>query len=97
MIAVISPAKTLDYQSPLPDLAPTAPHFVEEAQTLLGELLSAGFVLDRLVESRPDETLRESDPDAYACRVALVAVLAKRPMSCDVRFFSRAASCREPS
>ncbi|WP_294307928.1 peroxide stress protein YaaA [uncultured Sphingomonas sp.] len=34
MIAVISPAKTLDYQSPLPDLAPTAPHFAEEAQTL---------------------------------------------------------------
>ena len=34
MIAVISPAKTLDYQSPLPDLAPTAPHFADEAQTL---------------------------------------------------------------
>ncbi|WP_322965937.1 YaaA family protein [Sphingomonas fuzhouensis] len=34
MIAVISPAKTLDYQSPLPDLAPTMPHFAEEAMAL---------------------------------------------------------------
>ncbi|CAM3174671.1 MULTISPECIES: YaaA family protein [Sphingomonas] len=34
MIAVISPAKTLDYQSPLPDLAPTTPHFAQEAEAL---------------------------------------------------------------
>ncbi|WP_294277334.1 YaaA family protein [uncultured Sphingomonas sp.] len=34
MIAVISPAKTLDYQSPLPALAPTAPHFAREAEEL---------------------------------------------------------------
>ncbi|WP_294235717.1 YaaA family protein [uncultured Sphingomonas sp.] len=34
MIAVISPAKTLDYQSPLPDLAPTTPYFATEADAL---------------------------------------------------------------
>ncbi len=28
------PAKTLDYQSPLPALAPTAPHFAREAEEL---------------------------------------------------------------
>ncbi len=34
MIAVISPAKTLDYTSPLPELTPTTPHFAQEASTL---------------------------------------------------------------
>jgi cytoplasmic iron level regulating protein YaaA (DUF328/UPF0246 family) len=34
MIAVISPAKTLDYESPLPALTPTIPRFAEEARTL---------------------------------------------------------------
>lgn len=34
-------------------------------ETILGELLSAGFVLDRLVESRPDESLRERRQEAY--------------------------------
>lgn len=34
MIAVLSPAKTLDYESPLPDVLPTAPRFGEEAATL---------------------------------------------------------------
>jgi cytoplasmic iron level regulating protein YaaA (DUF328/UPF0246 family) len=34
MIAVISPAKTLDYESPLPALTPTVPRFAEEARTL---------------------------------------------------------------
>ena len=34
MIAVLSPAKTLDYESPIPDLAPTRPRFAKEAQTL---------------------------------------------------------------
>lgn len=31
MLAIISPAKTLDYQKPLPDLAPTTPRFADEA------------------------------------------------------------------
>lgn len=31
MLAIISPAKTLDYQKPLPGLAPTQPRYVEEA------------------------------------------------------------------
>ena len=34
MIAVISPAKTLDYATPLPAMATTAPRFAEEAATL---------------------------------------------------------------
>ncbi len=34
MIAVLSPAKTLDYESALPKLEPTAPRFAEEAATL---------------------------------------------------------------
>lgn len=34
MIAVLSPAKTLDYESPIPDLAPTRPRFAKEAATL---------------------------------------------------------------
>ncbi|MFD1951113.1 peroxide stress protein YaaA [Sphingomonas arantia] len=34
MIAVISPAKSLDYESPFPDVKPTAPRFADEAETL---------------------------------------------------------------
>ena len=34
MIAVLSPAKTLDYESALPKLAPTTPRFAAEATTL---------------------------------------------------------------
>jgi len=34
MIAVLSPAKTLDYESALPKLEPTTPRFAEEAATL---------------------------------------------------------------
>ncbi|MGA1800241.1 peroxide stress protein YaaA [Sphingomonas sp. 4RDLI-65] len=34
MIAVLSPAKTLDYESALPKLEPTTPRFAHEAQTL---------------------------------------------------------------
>ncbi|QAY79280.1 peroxide stress protein YaaA [Sphingosinicella sp. BN140058] len=34
MLAVISPAKTLDYKRPLPPLDPTQPRFAEEAEAL---------------------------------------------------------------
>ncbi len=34
MIALLSPAKTLDYESPLPTIAPTRPRFADEATTL---------------------------------------------------------------
>ena len=34
MIAVLSPAKTLDYETPLPDLGSTRPRFGSEAATL---------------------------------------------------------------
>ncbi|MFW2853552.1 peroxide stress protein YaaA [Sphingomonas sp. TX0543] len=36
MIAVISPAKTLDYQTPLPPMQASAPRFAAEAATLAG-------------------------------------------------------------
>ena len=34
MIALLSPAKTLDYESPLPALTSTTPRFVAEAESL---------------------------------------------------------------
>jgi cytoplasmic iron level regulating protein YaaA (DUF328/UPF0246 family) len=34
MIAILSPAKTLDYDSTLPDVTPTTPRFADEAGTL---------------------------------------------------------------
>ena len=34
MIAVLSPAKTLDYATPLPDVAPTTPRFADDAVRL---------------------------------------------------------------
>lgn len=46
MIAVISPAKTLDYKSPPPPFSPTAPHFASEAAGLAQA--AAGLGADRL-------------------------------------------------
>jgi len=34
MIALLSPAKTLDYEKPIPEVTPTIPRFAEEAGTL---------------------------------------------------------------
>jgi SAM-dependent methyltransferase len=42
------------------------------------ELLTAGFVLDRLVESRPDETLREKNPEGFADLTRNPSLLALR-------------------
>ncbi|MBV9931410.1 MAG: peroxide stress protein YaaA [Alphaproteobacteria bacterium] len=42
MLAVISPAKTLDYASPLPDLAPTAPRFAAEAEAIAAAAAKLG-------------------------------------------------------
>ncbi|MDO7843028.1 peroxide stress protein YaaA [Sphingomonas immobilis] len=36
MIALLSPAKTLDFERPIPDVAATAPRFAEEALSLAG-------------------------------------------------------------
>ncbi len=38
MLVLLSPAKTLDLESPLPDLLPTEPIFIEEAATLVRSL-----------------------------------------------------------
>lgn len=51
-------------------------------ETILEELLSAGFVLERLVESRPDEALREKNPEAYDNlnrQPSLLALRLRRP------------------
>ena len=51
-------------------------------EMVIDELLAAGFVLDRLVESRPDETLRETNPEAYADlhqHPSLLALRLRRP------------------
>ena len=63
MIAVISPAKTLDYASPLPSLTPTEPYFKAEAATLaaaaghmtqkrIGELMHISPALAKLNHDR---------------------------------------------
>ncbi len=38
MLFLLSPAKTLDYESPLPELPHTLPRFVEQSQELIGRL-----------------------------------------------------------
>jgi cytoplasmic iron level regulating protein YaaA (DUF328/UPF0246 family) len=38
MLAILSPAKTLDYESPVPDLPLTTPAFVKQSQALVGLL-----------------------------------------------------------
>jgi cytoplasmic iron level regulating protein YaaA (DUF328/UPF0246 family) len=48
MIVLLSPAKTLDFQRPLPPLAITTPHFVEEAHGLAGS--AAKLTQKRLAE-----------------------------------------------
>ena len=35
MLLLISPAKTLDFESPIPEIPTTAPHFLDEAKTLV--------------------------------------------------------------
>ncbi len=63
MIAVLSPAKTLDYESPLPRLSPTQPRFTHEAAVLaaaashltqkkLGELMHISPALAKLNADR---------------------------------------------
>jgi len=42
MLAIISPAKTLDYASPFPGLAATAPRFAAEAETLAAAAAKLG-------------------------------------------------------
>jgi len=42
MLAIISPAKTLDYASPLPGVSPTRPRFQAEAEALAGAAAKLG-------------------------------------------------------
>lgn len=47
-------------------------------EVVVGELLTAGFVLDRLVEPRPAESLRALDPDRHAALSRIPTFLALR-------------------
>jgi cytoplasmic iron level regulating protein YaaA (DUF328/UPF0246 family) len=78
MILLLSPAKSLDYASPLPDLATTRPRFEEEALTTaraasklsatkLGKLMSISDKLARLNADRyADFEGQEERPALYA-------------------------------
>ncbi len=82
MILVVSPAKTLDYESPFAQVAPTHPQFVDEAQALikklkpmsvkrLTELMSVSEALAALNRGRykawsPEFTEANSRPAIYA-------------------------------
>ncbi|WP_161595033.1 hypothetical protein [Verrucosispora sp. SN26_14.1] len=51
-------------------------------ESLMTEVLDAGFVLERLVEPRAVETLRATDPERYARlteRPSFVALRLRRP------------------
>jgi hypothetical protein len=50
-------------------------------ETFLGELLDAGFVLEKLVETRPDVALREIDEAAYARLIQQPSLIAVRMRS----------------
>ena len=78
MIAVLSPAKTLDYRTPVPDLEPTAPRFAAEAQVLaaaaarlsqkkLSELMTISPALAKLNHQRfRDHPTAEDRPALFA-------------------------------
>lgn len=82
MILVVSPAKTLDYESPFAEVEPTHPQFVHEAQALikklkpmsvkrLTELMSVSEALAELNRGRykawsPEFTEANSRPAIYA-------------------------------
>jgi hypothetical protein len=51
-------------------------------EALLGELLDAGFTIERLVEPRPVPELEAIDPEAFAklsARPSFLAVRLRRP------------------
>ena len=76
MIAVLSPAKTLDYASPLPPVAPTRPRFDAEASQLataaakLGKKRLAALmdISDKLATLNADRFAGfENQPERPAC------------------------------
>ncbi|MET0377246.1 MAG: peroxide stress protein YaaA, partial [Rhizorhabdus sp.] len=78
MILLLSPAKSLDYESALPDLTPTRPRFADEALTLaqaasklgpkkLSKLMSISDKLAKLNAARyADFAGQEERPALYA-------------------------------
>jgi cytoplasmic iron level regulating protein YaaA (DUF328/UPF0246 family) len=82
MITVVSPAKTLDYESPFADVAPSQPQFVDEAAVLtnklkrmsvkkIGEMMSISPTLAQLNSARyqewaPEFTDANSRPALFA-------------------------------
>ncbi len=82
MLFLLSPAKTLDYETPAPDVAATRPHFVAEATTLIVVLRRYGrddiaalmnlsdtlasLNVERYAAWRPRFTARNSKPALFA-------------------------------
>jgi cytoplasmic iron level regulating protein YaaA (DUF328/UPF0246 family) len=78
MIAILSPAKTLDYESPLPDVTPTVPRFADDAvklaasaanlsQKRLSELMGISKPLAKLNADRFDGFVDQPErPALYA-------------------------------
>lgn len=78
MIAVLSPAKTLDYETPFPAVQPSSPRFAEDATNLARHAAKLGrkrlaalmMISDRLAELNDDRFKRFADqperPALYA-------------------------------
>jgi cytoplasmic iron level regulating protein YaaA (DUF328/UPF0246 family) len=66
MIALLSPAKTLDFERELPPLTATTPHFGEEAGTLARSAAN-------LSQKRLSELMHISPTMAFRPRVADIA------------------------
>ncbi|MBR0551526.1 peroxide stress protein YaaA [Stakelama marina] len=74
MIAVLSPAKTLDFESALPDIAPSSPRFAQDAEKLAGSAAKLG-------KKRLSELMHISDKlaDLNARRFREFGELPERP------------------
>lgn len=77
MLIVLSPAKTLDYASPIVDVAPTRPEFAAQARRLVS-------VLRELTPREVAGLMALSDPLA-ALNVARYAAFRATPRAADVR------------
>lgn len=98
MIFLLSPAKTLDYDSPLPHVTPTQPQFLEHSQELINilkklstenisELMSLSDKLASLNHDRYQQwtTTHES---SHTCRPALLAFKGDVYLGLDAASFS---------
>lgn len=71
MLLVVSPAKTLDFETPSPALTPSKPAFRTEASTLIGQL--------RTMDEKAIGALMDISPDLAALNVARFRDFSARP------------------